>query len=339
LRYNGVCYDVGRVMMGQNWRPAFDAAEVDRELAIIKDDLHCNAVRICGQDLDRLTTAAGLAMDRGLAVWFCPELWDRAEAETLAYIDEAARRAQQVRQGRAGQLVLSVGSELTLFMQGIVDGESVLARLQHPTFWDRIRSGAHNIRLNAFLAEANAVARRSFKGAVTYASVPLEDVAWDLFDVVCADLYRDVRIRDQFPSLLQRFTGLGRPVVITEFGCCTYRGAADAGGTGWAIVNPDVTPPRWNGVYVRDEGEQAHEISEVLTILGDAGIDGAFVMTFISPLLLTSGDPRYDLDMASYSLVKSYRDRCGDRYRGLPWDPKESFAAVASYYAAHQGGR
>jgi hypothetical protein len=31
-----------------NWRPVFDAHEMHRELEIIKDDLHCNAVRIHG---------------------------------------------------------------------------------------------------------------------------------------------------------------------------------------------------------------------------------------------------------------------------------------------------
>lgn len=58
MKFNGVCYDVGRVMMGQNWRPVFDPATVHREFEIIKNDLHCNAVRICGQDVDRLMIAA-----------------------------------------------------------------------------------------------------------------------------------------------------------------------------------------------------------------------------------------------------------------------------------------
>jgi hypothetical protein len=39
----GVSYDVGRVL-GLNWRPDFDPTVVHRELEIIKNDLHCNAV-------------------------------------------------------------------------------------------------------------------------------------------------------------------------------------------------------------------------------------------------------------------------------------------------------
>ena len=47
MNRRGVCYDAGRVMWGQDWRPEFSPGEVRRELEIIKSDLHCNAVRIC----------------------------------------------------------------------------------------------------------------------------------------------------------------------------------------------------------------------------------------------------------------------------------------------------
>lgn len=44
--------------MGGNWRPKFDPKTVHRELGIIMDDLHCNAIRIRGLDIDRLVTAS-----------------------------------------------------------------------------------------------------------------------------------------------------------------------------------------------------------------------------------------------------------------------------------------
>jgi len=333
VRYRGVCYDVGRVMLGQNWRPDFLVDEVHKELEIIREDLHCNAVRVCGQDVERWTRAAEEALRLGLTVWLAPELWDRSPEETLAYVADAAHRAEALRRQWPDRVVFSVGSELTLFMQGILEGDSVLERLQHPTFWERIRSGAHREPLQAFLAEACARVRQVFHGPVTYASVPLEPVDWSLFDFVCVDLYREARIRDRFPDLLRSFFSHGRPVVITEFGCCTYRGAADAGSRGWAIVDPDKTPPHWLGTFVRDEAEQARELGELLAIFEAAGVEGTFVMTFSSPRLPTSTEPRQDLDLASYSLVKSYTDRTGTAYPGLPWDPKQSFGTVAAHYA------
>jgi hypothetical protein len=355
MRTRGVCYDVGRVLMGQNWRPIFDLHELHRELEIIQNDLHCNAVRICGQDIDRLVTAGQDALEQGLAVWVSPELWDHSPEDTLDYVAEAARRAEELRLHRPGQVVFSVGSELTLFMRGILEGDTFLERLHHPSFGEQIRSGAHNAPLDAFLAKANDAVRQVFKGSVTYASVPLETVDWGRFDVVAVDLYRDARIRDRFPDLLRRFFTHGRPVVITEFGCCTYRGAADAGGMGWAIVDLDIAalgkrPPQLNGEYVRDEAEQAQELTDLLTIFDNAGVDGTFVFTFVAPTSPHSDDPRYDLDMASYSLVTSYGNRLGDlatafpdppwdagrsgtTYPDLPWEPKQSFRAIGDFYA------
>lgn len=354
MRCRGVCYDVGRVMWGQDWRPEFSAAESHRELQIIKADLHCNAVRICGQDLDRLMMVGQDALDQGLEVWLSPELWDQSPEVTLAYITTAAERAEELRRSRPAQLVLSVGSESTLFMSGIVEGSSVFERMEHPSFWEHIHSGDHNPPLNAFLAEANERVRKVFRGSVTYASVPFETVDWSIFDFVSVDLYREARIRDGFAEILQRFFVHDRPVAITEFGCCTYRGAADAGGRGFAILDTtsgrDSTPARLNGDYVRDEGEQGRELSEVIGIFDGAGVDATFVMTFVAPLNPCSDDPEFDLDMASYSLVKSYggrlgplgvanpdapwdRKRLGTVYPNMPWEPKELLGAVADAYA------
>jgi hypothetical protein len=356
MKRRGVCYDVGRVMWGKNWRPEFSAVEAHRELAIIKNDLHCNAVRICGEDLDQLMIAGNDALNQGLEVWLSPELWDHSPKETVEYIASAAERAEELHKRRPGEVVLSVGSELTLFMDGIVAGSSVFERLEHPTFWERVRAGTHNGPLNAFLAEATERVRELFHGSVTYASVPLEAVDWSRFDFVGLDLYRDAGLRDRFSEVLERYFAFERPVAITEFGCCTYRGAADAGGRGFTILDKaisdrDSTPPRLDGVYVRDEAEQAGELTEMLAIFDHADVDATFVMTFVAPLNPCSDDPVHDLDMASYSLVKSFggrlgplgaaypdapwdRDRLGTTYPDMPWEPKESFRAVAEYYSA-----
>lgn len=40
MKLRGVCYDVGRVMWGRDWRPEFSLAEAKRELKLIRDDLH-----------------------------------------------------------------------------------------------------------------------------------------------------------------------------------------------------------------------------------------------------------------------------------------------------------
>ena len=338
MKRRGVNYDVGRVMMGEQWRPTFDPTIVHRELEIIKNDLHCNTVRICGLDLDRLVMATEDALKQGLEVWFSPEMWDKSQKETLDYRVKAAATVEKLRGFYPQQLILSVGTELTLFMQGIVEGQNFLERMGHPAFWGQIKAGAHNKPLNAFLQGANEAVRQVFHGNITYMSVPFETVDWSMFDFVGVDIYRDARIRDVFSDMIKRYFAHNKPVIIGEFGCCTYKGAENAGGMGWAILDMQTWPMQLNGEYLRDESLQARELTAVLKILDDVGVDGAFVFTFVSPTFPYHQIPKYDLDMASYSLVKSYIDKHGTTYPDMPWEPKESFWAVADYFAKQEIG-
>ncbi len=116
----GVCYDAG-VVMGVNWRPHFDPNTARREMEIIRDELHCTAVRIGARDVGRLMTAAEAALDADLDVWLSPALWDRDADETQAYIERAAEVAERLRQRAPDRVMLVVGGELTLFMRGSVD--------------------------------------------------------------------------------------------------------------------------------------------------------------------------------------------------------------------------
>lgn len=70
--------------------------------------------------------------------------------------------------------------------------------------------------------------------------------------------------------------------------------------------------------------------------MDEAGVDGTFVAQFVSQITPYDDVPRYDLDMASSSLVKYYEGgRHGTTYPDVPWEPKEAFRAVADYYASH----
>ncbi|HEX8132029.1 MAG TPA: hypothetical protein VF880_01165, partial [Actinomycetes bacterium] len=64
------------------------------------------------------------------------------------------------------------------------------------------------------------------------------------------------------------------------------------------------------------------------------GIDTAFVNTFARSDLPHRGDPREDLDLASYGVVKVLEDGHGRTYPGMPWEPKAAFAALADAYRA-----
>jgi hypothetical protein len=48
MRAKGINYDTGFLNRGVSSRPSFEPSMVRRELQIIRDDLHCNAVRVTG---------------------------------------------------------------------------------------------------------------------------------------------------------------------------------------------------------------------------------------------------------------------------------------------------
>lgn len=130
----------------------------------------------------------------------------------------------------------------------------------------------------------------------------------------------------------------GKPVAITEFGCAGYRGADAVGARGLEIVEYDATGPvRLNGEYVRDEIGQAAYLRELLEAFDAGGIDSAFVFIFAlyDMPYRPEGDPRDDLDLASYSIVKILENRMGDTYPDMRWEPKAAFTAVADFYRSH----
>jgi hypothetical protein len=355
MRAKGVCYDVGSVM-GFNWRPRFRPESVRREIQIIKDDLRCNAVRITGQDIGRLSVAAEAALDQGLEVWFSPTLWDRTPEDTLRYVAEAAEAAERTAETHKGQLVFVAGGESTLFMRGILEGKTFRDRLRNPNMMARVKAGEHNKPLNDYLVRANKAVRSVFHGKVTYASLVWEQVNWDPFDFVGIDHYRASKMEDMYVPMLEPSFKHGKPVVVTEFGyATTHGGIGDGGlllssaGLEKSIVNEysqyfhykipvlgRFIRPRLNGEHVREESWQAKKLIETLGILDSAGVDGAFISGFISQITPYSDEPKYDLDMASSSLVKYYEGgRKGTTYPDMPWEPKESFRAVADYFARH----
>lgn len=340
MQRKGINYDVGTFpVAGQSSREHFDPPIVQREIEIIKRDLGCTAIRISGQDIQRLTFAAECALQQDLEVWFSPAWNNATQPETLAYFTACAKAAEALRQ-QSPQIVFVAGCELTFFMQGLVSGPTVFDRMQ--TFakpWRLIKStvlkGSFNTGLNAFLLQATSVIREHFHGLLTYASGPWEQVDWSLFDIVSVDHYRDAANTSTYCETVRAYKQYGKPVVVTEFGCCTYRGADDKGSFGWAIVDRTTTPRRLNGTYVRDETVQATYLAEVLDLLALEVVDGAFVFTFVSPSYPHCDDPQYDLDVASYSVVKSYANRMGTVYPDLPWDPKAAFYTLAAYNRTH----
>lgn len=323
MRGKGVHYDTG-TRMPRGWtREAFDAATVRRDMRIIADDLHCTAVRITGGEPDRLTVAATHAADAGLEVWFAPFPSDLTPDELLPLLVDCADRAERLRRDGA-EVVLVLGGELSVFCRGFLPGEDIVARsafLRTPDA--RAVLATLPDRLNDVLGKAAVAVRERFGGAITYASLPFERVDWAPFDYVGADAYRSAHNAATFRAEVGALRRHGRPVVVTEFGCCTFRGAADLGARGWMVVDRDTW--RLDGHYERDEEGQATYLRELLTVFEEEDVDTAFWFTFAGFRYPHHPDPRHDLDLASYGLIRLDSDGT--------WSPKASFHALAHHYA------
>jgi hypothetical protein len=351
MNRNGVIYNTGAVFSGLGWkertRPRLDPRVAGRELQIIRDDLHCNAVRVSGTDIGRLTAVTEQALRLGLEVWPSPVLFGRGAPESIRYLAKAARAAEPLRRQWPGRLVFVAGQEATLLMRGIVPGATIQKRAAGLFAGGGVSQ--HADALNAFLGQAAAAVREVFGGEISYASLPFEPVDWSPFDIIGVDHYRDARVKDRYAQMLRPLLAHGKPVVVTEFGMRTYHGADTSGALGFGIRDNvsqalhqlplvgRLTRPRLKeGDWQRDEDLQARELTETLAILQAEGADGAFVSEFVAPEATYSDQARYDLDMNAMSLVKSYAGVRGITYPDMTWEPKKSFQAVADFYAGHQ---
>lgn len=332
-------YDTGFVRNGEISRERFDPQVVRRELAIIRDDLHCNAVQVIGGAPERLERAAGYAAELGLEVWFSPYPLELTTDEMLSLFADCAERAERLRK-QGAEVVFVTAVELSLMNKGFLPGNGVEKRLglllSEP---DRRRERLAEVsaRVNDFLGGAVAVVRQRFRGRITYASIPVERVDWTPFDIVSVELIRSAEIASQFRDAVRNLVAGEKPVAITGFGTATYRGAGDRGGRTMEIVeyDPDTgVPVRLNGEYVRDEAGQARYLREVLEIVDAEGVDSTFVFLFALNNFphRPDGHPRDDLDLASLGIVKVLEGRHGDTYPDMTWEPKAGFTTVAEWY-------
>lgn len=336
MRGKGINYDTGFAPVGEISRSSFEPAVVREEMRVIAEELHCTAVRISGADPQRIELAAEFAAAYGLQVWFAPFPCDLAQEQLLPLFADCARRAERIR-SLGAEVVLVLGCELSLFAAGFLPGEDFPARLANLTSTDpAVRAGLKDAgaRLNAFLARAAATAREQFHGRLSYASGIWEHVDWTPFDLVGVDAYRDAGNAPRYQEQLRAHFRHGKPVVVTEFGCCAYQGAGARGGMGWAVTEygPDgveyVTEP-----LVRDEDEQVRYLGELLAEFEEAGVDSAFWFTFAHYRAPHRPEQRFDLDLGSYGVVAVLPadglDGAGER---PGWRPKRVFAALAEAY-------
>ncbi|MFJ6573664.1 abortive phage infection protein [Streptomyces sp. NPDC091292] len=327
LTHRGVGYEVGD---GESPATGWNAPRMRRDLRAIRNDLHATSVSVFGDGVERLAATATEAAERGLHVWLQPRLADVPPRQILDHLAETGRHAERLR--RQGAAVhLSVGCEFVLFVPGIVPGDNAVERIRN------LLSGNFDPermmrRLTDFIARSAKVGRSVFKGPMTYGAAQDDEVDWRLFDLVSVNYYAYHPRRADHVKELNAYRRWGKPVVVAEFGSCTFVGAPEQGGMGWDVVDYDKDPPEIKGGLVRSERVQAAYLTDVLDVFESMGLYAALVYDFVTPDAPHRAEPRHDLDMASYSIVKTIPARPGEPASAWHWEPKQSFHALARCY-------
>ncbi len=344
MKYRGVVYDVGlQFSPGPFSVDPFNPDQVVYDMNVIANELHANAVRIEGEEIHRLVTAARAAHEAGLKVLFNPWKMNANAEETIAYMAEAAKEAEKLRL-EGVDILFVAGCEYTIFSQGAFPGETFNERVgfmvehvfgPHSGGEESPEMKAANDRLNEILAQIMEKVRVSFKGSVTYSSGTWEKVNWDLFDIVGIDYYRRGESAEEYLGKLKTYK-TDKPLLVMEVGSCAYKGAAAKGDGGFAVfqgVNPDGTIIYQDNVIpVRSEKEQADYVETQATLLADSEADGVFIYVFAFPIFPHSEEIGKDMDMTSYALVKSY-PKHDPRSKNIPsWEPKEAYHRLAKVY-------
>ncbi|MGW8437555.1 CPBP family glutamic-type intramembrane protease [Nocardiopsis sp. NPDC055879] len=331
----GVMYDVGSgYVPGQNSRERWNPEVVREEMRVIHEDLHCTTVSLFGQDLDRLEQAARFALAQGLDVWLQPRSLDARHDELVEHVGRAAELAGRLIEEYPDRVVLNVGCELTILNRDIIPGRDMRRRTMALYVFGMLPS-YYNHRLNRVLRRLVAAAREEFPGPLTYGSGTWETVDWTPFDIIGVDYYLDELTRGSYRQGLRALNRLGKPVVVTEFGCCSYRGAETLGGSGADILDwRDLDDRRVRGNPVRDEGVQADMIERLIDVYETEDVHGAFLCMFVEGDCRYSPDPTRDCDMASFGIVRPPALESGLSPDDGHWEPKEGFHALARRYGA-----
>ncbi len=332
MKYKGITYDAGveytpNVISRRN----LSADVIDRDMNAIKNELHCNSVRIYGTGTANLLSSAEIAFKNGLNVWLSPRMINGDIEDTLSYLIYIAGKFEKLRkQYPVLDAILIIGCELSIDMKSFVEGDTIYKRIANITkpvmFIKKALGFKYKFQrsFDKFISDAVKTVRNEFKGKITYASAMWESVEWKEFDFVGVNLYKASFNKAFFNRMLKKNLGYEKPLIITEFGCCTYDGADLKGPTGYFILDMSKNPPAFKEKCIRNESIQSAYILDLLNTYEQAKVEGAFVFDFIDQGKQYNDNPDLDFDKACFAVTKYVGNN--------NWEPKESFYKIAEYY-------
>ena len=327
----GIKYDLGaELARGELTRPASHEQYYRDELTAIRDQLFCEFVDLYGSDVDQLVAGLNVAAELGFDIHLQTRLNFLPQPEMIDRLSAVAIEAERVRQDGI-PIVLDVGCEYILFADGMIEGDDFFEKMDAITSGDLDWEATFR-RMDGMLRALATTARTHFGGPITYSDTPDMDFVWDEFDIIGIDHYLSGLSSDAYIKTIDDLAATGKPVWVKEFGSTPWRGASDAGGMAWDIVDYDVTPPEIVDGIVRDEQEQARAIIGTLEYIDKSQAERSYLYEFITTGSTRSDDPRYDYDLTGYGIVSTWGSDHERPYETTGyWEPKVAFNDLAAW--------
>lgn len=332
MKHKGISYDIGtEYIPGTLTRTELSPELIAKDMFEIKNNLNCNSVRIYGKEKQLLILASEIALRSGLNVWLSPRLINQDAETTIDIIRDIAVEVKILESKYTRQdIVFVVAAEASIDTKGFLVGETIYDRIQNiakPSFFIKKALGikpTYQKAFNGFLHNAVLTVRKNFSGKVTYAAAMWEIVDWTIFDFVSINLYKASFNKSFFSSTVKKMKSKGKPLAITEFGCCTYVGADKKGPTGYTVLDTTTNPPTFKEKCERSEKTQADYISDLLQTFEKEKVEATFVFDFYSQQYAFNVNADLDYDKASFSITKSVGPN--------KWEPKQSFGIISKFY-------
>lgn len=320
----GINYEVGLKFHPDH---KVDYEAISRNIETDLDDIQemgCNAVRVYGDNPTNLLLAAKIGLEKGLHVWLSPYLINGQEQDTLDLLLNVAEQADALRQQYGDKIKLVIGNELMITSRVAFKEEQYIDRIRRYGKFKALEMakkylkyiGLDNFlpdtndfkeKIRAFVKKLALATKEKFKGQITYASLPDEEIDWEHFDIVGVNLYEDALNRKKYPQELKRYKSHGKPVAITEYGTAPYKGAGKWGGAAHMVIDWQRGCLKRDMGFLpvfRDEKAQADYLERLLEMYERHEIDAHFIFEYVNHnARYTPDDPKRNLSTGSFGLV------------------------------------
>ena len=270
---------------------------IEEELAIIKQDLGCNTVRLISDSNNKLIEAAEIALKLNLEPWVSNRLFGLNKKGACKELSELAIACEELRRRHQTKLVIVVANEPSLDTKFVWSLGPPFSHSKLEHFFSKNKYNA-KLDLRTISSELAIQIKKYFNGPITLASGLWERIDWKLYDYVGVNLYINKYNKNVYENSIDEYLVYKKPIVITDFGCCTFKGASDYGGSGWYYASKNTV--------IYDEKEQADTIEKCIKIFKNMGVEGSFLLGYVEPKPFTRKKVLFGLEWLRFSAEGSY---------------------------------